>query len=141
MSHQPPGAPPCWSRQYDDADAECSQCAYKTTCRASFLRNNNMAPPAPAQQFAPSWSTPTAPRVQLPTYQPRQVQTMAPAPAVPPVPARTQDFSQYYAPHEGERTLHRVAKHIVLKLLEVVFSELANFFRLWRWPPAARMMA
>ena len=145
-SASPPGAPPCWSRQFDEGDSECNQCDYKTSCRAAFLRSNGISPAVQHASYAPSWrqahQTPSvAPQVRLPTYQSRQP-TIPPAPtsSYAPTTTYTTNFTQYYAPYEGETTFKRMAKHVVLKLLEVVFAELANFFKLWRWPPAANLI-
>lgn len=44
-------------------------------------------------------------------------------------------YMQYYSPYEGETVLQRLGKHLVLRLGQVFFHELSNFFGLWKWPP------
>jgi hypothetical protein len=188
MEARPPGAPFCWSRQFDEADKECSRCEYRTSCKGAFFRANPVQspslpmytppgyqPPQPlwsTQNYSPSASpNPLVPmRTGVPTQQPPPpmfagtafpppppMTTAQPAmygaPAVvnppqvhpqqvhhlagvhPSMMQQTPHFAQYYSPYAGETVTERLIKHILLRLGQVFFHEMSNFFGLWRWPP------
>lgn len=44
-------------------------------------------------------------------------------------------FTQYYSPYPGETILERLSKHMLLRIGQILFHELAAFLGLWRWPP------
>lgn len=70
----------------------------------------------------------------------------APPPGAVPIPqaqyaqptGHSPYFNQYYAPYPGESVVERLGKHLMLKLGQVFFLELSNFFGLWRWPKAGK---
>jgi hypothetical protein len=41
----------------------------------------------------------------------------------------------YFTQYPGEKVGNRLAKNLILRMLEVAFQELANFFRHFTWPP------
>lgn len=166
IEQKPPSAPPCWGRQYDDNDKECTnQCEYRLSCKPNFFRNNST--PAPAMSLpiyppqpvpipqAPAWPQPAVSYAQpqpmrlgvaqpsvLPQYQIAPQNPMAFAQQAPILPNNISQpsqhsayFSQYYSPYPGESVLERLGKHMVLRLGQILFHELASFLGLWRWPP------
>lgn len=163
---KPPSAPPCWGRQYDEADKECmTQCEYRLTCKPAFFRNHNtpgvslpmyQPPPSLPSFQQPTWQQPQQQVQQpmrlgvpqTPTYQP------LPSPPNPMAPFAPQSnlpqvtgpiavgqsphspyFHQYYSQYSGETVLERLVKHMLLRLGQVLFHELASFLGLWKWPP------
>lgn len=175
IDQRPPSSPPCWGRQYDDNDKECtSQCEYRLSCKPTFFRNNSTSGavslpmyPTPAPLPQPTWPPAppsfTPPQAQQPirlgTVQPPATQPYQAIPAPPPHPmtfaqqpttAPTQlppannlapgsvhspYFMQYYSPYPGESIVERLGKHMLLRLGQILFHELAAFFGLWKWPP------
>lgn len=160
IDQKPPSAPPCWGRQYDESDRECMhQCEYRLTCKPAFFRGNPIptgatplpmyqpvAPPQPFWPQLPSYAQPVVNQptrignIQpptIPTYQtPLVPQNSIPTLATVPGTSHSSYFNQYYSPYPGETVLQRLGKHMLLKLGQIVFHELASFLALWRWPPS-----
>ncbi len=83
-------------------------------------------PPPPTMMTAP-------PAMALPVA---QQQTQHHIPAIQQGAfQQSQYFNQYYSPYPNETVGERLVKHIFLRLGQVFFHELSNFFGLWRWPP------
>lgn len=72
IEQKPPSAPPCWGRQYDDNDKECTnQCEYRVSCKPAFFRSNSThgvthLPMYPSQS-APFWQG-AAPMPSAPVF-------------------------------------------------------------------------
>jgi hypothetical protein len=75
-------------------------------------------------------------------YAPQPGQYVAPNPApqyaaqpnVHPFQQGIDPYRAAYPIYIGEKTSERLAKNVVLKVLETMFGELARFFHLWTWP-------
>ncbi len=89
--------------------------------------------------------------LQYPQYQPQLPTPPAFQPPSVPTPAIPQQmativqqtlhspyFMQYYSPYPGETVFQRLAKHMLLRLGQILFQEFSNFLGLWRWPPSAQ---
>ena len=159
METAPDGAPRCWSRQYQDMDAECKSCGYNFSCRSAFFRVTSQQ-----QQSGPSFALPvmqtpqgygygTASQQQpAPMYQPAQQKWQQPATWQPPPPQQVtqqqrpgyiyanmqqdqMNFQQQFHQYPGETVAQRVGKNMLLRAFEAVFMELTRFFHFWPWPP------
>lgn len=86
MKIAPPGAPPCWSRQYMDGDRGCEVCRFKSGCReAIFSKEAEKVIPKPPNintLGALSQVPPPPAPLQVPVFR----QTSAPATQVLPLP-------------------------------------------------------
>lgn len=189
IEQKPASAPPCWGRQYDEADSECmKQCEYRVTCKPAFFRSNanpsmtslpifpsqpqpfwagqapgqmpfqgfpqpqpqpvtrlgtTQTPPPPPSMFAQVAQALTAPPNPMAAFMPQPV-AQHPQYVQQPQPQQqhivqqsvhSPYFMQYYSPYPGETVLQRLGKHMMLRLGQVLFSELSNFLGLWKWPP------
>lgn len=84
-----------------------------------------LAPPNPMSFVMPQQGA------QFPQMQPIANQTVAQSPHSP-------YFHQYYSQYTGESVLERLVKHMLLRLGQVLFHELASFLGLWKWPPSIK---
>ena len=148
MTTQPYGVPSCWSRQFEENDAECDSCAHRDTCKPQFLRSRGMAGTAAPPPPPPGgWQQPQAPPVAAPAqhhaayYPPStpQPQSITPTSLQPLQPLQRfwpTPQAHYFEPHKGEGTGERLAKNATLAMSASFFETLSYFFRTWRWPRA-----
>lgn len=111
-----------------------------------YQQTVRLGQPSPAPAFPSS--------LQYPQYQPQVPQLptppafqhpQVPTPVIPSTAAaivqqvlHTPYFMQYYSPYPGETVFQRLAKHMLLRLGQILFQEFSNFLGLWRWPPSAQ---
>ena len=161
-SNPPPNSPRCWgvAGEYRETDPECRGCVFNMSCKKvnqqpppSYMTSyapvpaNAYPPPPPSsagfrslpvmQNSAPP--PPPSSGYGPPPPPPRSgTQAMAPvySPITPqPHPSQVQDpFPGIVGQYPGETVGERLAKNVVLRMFEALFTEMARFFHYWTWP-------